>query len=91
MKNAYLAFIAIILLALITIFVTLIHRYVIYPALNKPTVHENCTVIWNCNVDDGIFGRITCSCVYYEKNCVSNCEHSDECISFIYGCSLKSG
>lgn len=89
MKSLYLTFIVMILLSLITIFVVLIHRYVIYPVLNKPIVHENCTVIWDCKVDNGIFGRMTCSCIYYEKNCVSNCEHEEECKSFIHWCSLK--
>jgi len=90
MKNSYLTFIVIILLTLITILISLTHRYVIYPALNKPMVHENCTIFWDCKVENGILGKINCHCIYYEKNCINNCEHPDECESFTYRCSLKS-
>jgi len=89
MKNVYLTFIVIILLMLITVLVTLTYRYVIYPVLNKPMVHENCTIFWSCKVKNDFFGKIDCYCVYYEKNCANNCKHPEECQSFVHGCSLE--
>jgi hypothetical protein len=87
MKYVYLIFIVIIVLTLITILISLINRYVIYPLLNKPMIHENCTKFYICKTN--FFEKINCSCIYYEKNCEKNCEHSKECQEFIYGCSLK--
>jgi len=89
-KNiVYLTFVIIITLTLITILVFLAYRYVIYPLLNGPMTHENCTIFYNCSPNVNIFGKIKCSCVYYEENCANNCTHPEECRVFIQGCSLK--
>jgi len=90
MKNTYLVFIIIIVLTLITILISLTHTYVIYPLLNKPMIHENCTIFYNCSPGSGIFGKIKCSCVYYyEKDCVDNCKHPEQCQLFVHRCPLK--
>jgi len=90
MKNVYLTLVVIIVLTLITILISLTHSYVIYPILNRPMIHENCTILYNCSPEGGIFGKVKCYCVYYhEKDCVDNCKHPTECELFIHGCPLK--
>jgi hypothetical protein len=83
MKKSYFIYlITIISLILITIIISLIQRYFVYPVLNKPMIHENCTILWTCNVEDGILGRVHCSCVYYDEKCKNN--------RFTNGCLLKN-
>ena len=67
----------------------LTHTYVIYPILNKPMIHENCTVFYDCSPEGGIFEKVKCSCVYYYENCVNNCKHPEQCQLFIHECQLK--
>lgn len=83
MKKTYFIYlITAITLILITLLISLVQRYVIYPSLNKPMTYENCTIFWTCDVEDGILGKVNCSCVYFDEKCKNN--------RFTHECLLKN-